>query len=39
MVNANVAFGHHHFCIPLAGIVGEAPAYAQRNHRSIEMPA
>tara|TARA_R110000850_G_scaffold30853_1_gene85235 strand:+ start:1861 stop:2229 length:369 start_codon:yes stop_codon:yes gene_type:complete len=33
------AFGHHLFEITQAEIVGEVPAYAQQDHRSVEMAA
>ena len=39
MIDAQAAFGHHLFEITKAEIVSEVPAYAQQDHRSVELAA
>jgi hypothetical protein len=39
MINADAALGHHFFEIPQAQSVGEIPAHAQKDNRTIKMAA
>jgi hypothetical protein len=39
VIDGDAALGHHLLKVPQAEIVGQIPAHAEQDHRTIKMPA